>query len=526
MNKTFLVSLLTIGLIGLIGFHGVVTDAFSQPKLKSTQEINQTLNTASQPDKNSSIMQKIEKLEYQLDLETKSVEKRFEYFFKLSTVLGASVSIFVLLLTIFSINQGLKHRKDYLREREFYEKHEGNIISEQIDNMQKLGAVIALVEESFKLKLEQEQKVDDLYKDLAKNSEILNSILKDGEKKYAEVARDILSLKTVKAMEWPSLQDESLNMAATARNKYDSIILPVLQQQEKKDKYEFAKVLQLLGVSAFYSNHIDYALDKLGQADSIYKEDTPDKHEYDRAYTKHFLGVIVKNWWIDTSVQGSNIEEARRYLVEAFEIVKKDQKQFLTPVTLVEVLSYLEGRQQEALKLIDEIFARFDRISKSEMDANQRSLFLRLHLLKGNLLLNAGKNKEAWGFYEQAFNEDQSNAFAHLSFAHALPPEKAVEAGEHWEKGLGLLSNVIKKREITTRVTALVWGIVASHNLGNEDSKKNYIKDIESIAINIHGIMGRVPLFFSPLSKQLLNLSDIKSELLKYLNKSETVSSS
>jgi tetratricopeptide (TPR) repeat protein len=523
MNRTFLVSLVMFGVIGLVAFNSAVTDAFSQEKLKTNQEANPALITTSQPDKISSIIQKIEKLEY----ETKSAEKRFDDFSKIFTYLGAFITIFVLILTIFSIYQGLQHHKDYLRERAFYEQHqqenlkrEGNILSEQIDNMHKLGGVIDLVEKSFNLKFSQEQKMEDLYEDLKKNSEILDSIIEDGEKKYAEVARDILSLETVKAMKWPSLPDESLNMAEKAGNKFDSIILPVLQRQEKKEKYEFAKVLQLLGISAFYSNHIDYALVKLGQADSIYKEDTPDKHKYSRAYTKHFLGVIVKNWRIETSVKGSNIEEARQYLSEAYEIIKRDPDQFLIPVTLAEVLSYLEERQQEASELIDEIFARFNRIPKSGMDENQRSLFLRLHLLKGNLALKSGKINEACGLYEQAFNEDQSNAFAHLSFAHALSQDEAVKAREHWENGLKLLSMATKKREITTRVTALVWGIVAAHNLGNENNKDDYIKDLKSIEINIHGIGGRLPLFFSPLSKQLLNLSDIKNELLKYLNES------
>jgi tetratricopeptide (TPR) repeat protein len=224
-----------------------------------------------------------------------------------------------------------------------------------------------------------------------------------------------------------------------------------------------------------------------------------------------------------SGVTGSNIEEAYGHLSEAFEVVKEEKRQFLIPVTLAEVLCYRHGRQQEADDLIDTLLKRFDELSSAEsLDANQRALLVRTYLLKGNLAFTANRISDACLFYKKAFCEDQNSAFAHLSFAHAVPPGELDVAKEHWQKGLMLIegSGAARKREITTRVTALVWGTIAAHKCDQAVSKERYTRELESISQSVRNITYRVPLFFSPLSKQLEELEELKSELLKYIGES------
>ena len=403
--------------------------------------------------------------------------------------------------------------------------HSSGILTQQIQNIEKLGAVIDLVRKTFQLQHEREEKQINVAAQLDETNKLLDQFKNDYQKKYADAAKLILNFKDVKAMEWPSLQDEAQNIATRARSKFEDVSSFVLQEEKKKNPYIFAKVHQLIGISAYYSNDIALAFDHLHEADSIYQSNPPRPEDtMSRAYTKHFLGIAEKNWQLEDSATGSNIEVAQRHLSEAFEVVKEEKRQFLIPVTLAEVLSYRPEQQQKASKLIDTILNRFGEITKSEtLDGNQRSLLVRLYLLKGNLALKASLTKEASDSYKQASSEDSNSPFAHLSLAHSLPLENLPIAKEHWEKGLQLLdhSGSTKKREITTRVTALVWAVIAAHNCNDAATKEKYFKGLESTGKNIHSIANRVPLFFSPLSKDIVKFAELKNDLLRYLERRE-----
>lgn len=278
--------------IRLLGFQVSAADALSQPQTQSIRSTDTIHNTTVQTDSNSSIMQRVEKLEYRLDTETKSIEKRFEDFFKSVTYIVSFLSIFVAFLTIYSMYRGWQQRKDYLTERRFYEQratnseelqrlssvrdgqfatqqlqlgenvltHSSGILTQQIQNIEKLGAVIDLVRKTFEFQHEREEKQRDLVEQLAKTDKLLDQFKKDFQKKYSDAAKLILNFKDVKAMEWPSLPDEAQNIATRARSKFEDVSSFVLQAEEKKDPYGFAKVLQLIGTSAFYSNDIRFRL--------------------------------------------------------------------------------------------------------------------------------------------------------------------------------------------------------------------------------------------------------------------------
>ncbi len=565
MKKSFIGMLIIVAFIKLTSFQAFVADTFSQPQTQSTQNNALIHNASLQVDGNSSVTQKVDRL----DTEIKSLEKRFEDFFKYVTYFGALLGVFVAFLTIYSVFRTWQQHKDYLSERRFYEERAINledrqklsfehaiqmsnktsehnekssnqqfqlgenilsrsseILTQQIQNIEKLGAVIDLVRNTFDLQLKREESQSELLNKLTETNEIVDQFKKEFQKKYADATKLILSFENVKAMEWPYLPDEAQNIVTRARSKFEDVPSFVLQEEEKKSPYVFAKVQQLIGISAYYSQDIAYAFDRLLEANRIYQSNPPRPEDtLSRAYTKHFLGIAEKNWQLETSVTGSNLKEAQSYLSEAYKMVEKEKKQFLIPVTLAEVLSYQLEQQETASELIKKILGRFTKLRNSEnLDANQRSLLVRSYLLKGNLEIKTGQKQEACESFKQAFSEDPNSPFAYLSLALAQPPEEEVTVEDYWKTGLQLLERTgsVTKREITTRVTAIVWAIIAAHNCGDAAVKKGYLKSLNLTGKNIRSIAHRVPIFFSPLSKEPLKFTELKKELTQHFEKSPT----
>ena len=114
----------------LLFAHIVVERVFSQPQQSSTMTNSAAFSSASRSDKPYDIAQKLEMLEYKFDTETKALEKRYEDFSKSATFIMSILSIFVALVTIFSIYKSLQQHRDYITERTFF--------TEQVKKIEKL----------------------------------------------------------------------------------------------------------------------------------------------------------------------------------------------------------------------------------------------------------------------------------------------------------------------------------------------------------------------------------------------------
>jgi hypothetical protein len=510
---------------------------------------NPNVTTASTVSPNSSVLQRVDNLEYRLNLESTNSEKRYKDFSDVVTLVGSLFGGFIALFTIltFVINflRDQQQRKDYLTERKFYEEraintekrdtksaeqqinlgnnvltHSNDILAQQIDNINKLGSVIALVRDTFQLQFNREKAQSNLVEMLNATNKVVEQLQNDFQRKFDDAAQLMLNnFKNYKAMDWPSISDEALNLAARARTKFEGVPAHILEKEKINRPYELAWIFQLMGTSAFYANDIASALSQLKDADDIFNS-CPFRPDYGlkHAYTKYFLGLIEKNWQQETGVTRSNLKAAFDYLQKACDLVKEDNKQFLIPITFAEVQSYRDDQRDDANRLIDDILNRFDRIGYESLDNNQRSLFMRTNLLKGNILFKA-KDPTCCNWYRNVFERNKTNAYAHLSYAHSLPPNKAQEAGEHWKLGLNYLisSGAVRKRETTTRVMALTWAIVAATKCNDKNSLEGYGNELESASKNLQSIGQRIPLFFSPISKDLLTIEDLKNQLDQYL---------
>ena len=121
--------------------------------------------------------------------------------------------------------------------------HSSKILDQQIENIAKLGAVIGLVKDTFDLQLTRQKETSDLLDKFKNTEEIVEQFKKEAWKKYADAKKLILSFSNVKAMGWPSLPEESLPILAKALSKFGDASDFVLEEEKKRDPYDFAKVL-------------------------------------------------------------------------------------------------------------------------------------------------------------------------------------------------------------------------------------------------------------------------------------------
>jgi hypothetical protein len=496
---------------------------------------------------NPSIASRLMKLEFRVDSDMKLLEWRIDSIITAITFISTILGIILTLLAIYGVIRDRKLHKEYQSERAFYESRinkidnrqeqgfdqqlaigqsvlsrSSDIISEQIRNITNLGNIIDVVHRTHALQLQREEAQSDLQKKLDETSQIVNSIQADFTQKFVETKNLIFQLKDVKAMEWPKLPEELKNIAIRARSKFEDIPSHILHSAENKDAYDYAHMLLLLGTSAYYDNDIAFAIEHIKKADDIYKNQTsrPEDDKL-RAYTKHFLAIIEKNWQLVGSAVGSNLDSAAQLLTEAYGIVKNEKSQFLIPVTLAEVYSYQylhnKETQENASEFIEMLLDRFKNAGNIEnMNENQRILYARTYLLNANIDFIKGNFINSKNSCEKACDLNPSNPYAHLSLAHALFSAKE-EHIDCWTIGLNLLeqSGAVLKRELSTRVVAFAWGFVASHYAGNQESEWRYRKSIETVKDAVRQINYRRPLFFSPLSRSMVDFLELETALFQ-----------
>src|SRR5207248_5483048 len=119
---------------------------------------------------------------------------------------------------------------------------------------------------------------------------------------------------------------------------------------------------------------------------------------------------------------------------------------FLTRVTLIEILTYLDNERERAANQANEVLAELEELRRqNNLNANQSSLLVRCYLLRGNTELLDKRIQEAGRFYQKAVDVDPDNHYAILSIAQMSQDTKT----DLWQKGLNSLeaSGALKKRE-------------------------------------------------------------------------------
>jgi tetratricopeptide (TPR) repeat protein len=426
------------------------------------------------------------------------------------------------------------NRETYQHEREFFEKRASgadqnqhalvsqqlsmgatvlsrtdNMLAQQIEGITKLGAVIELVRDSFDLQLKRET-------DLKQITKLLDDFNGHYRNAYRNMAERTLSLK-VSRMGWTSLSLAQAELAAGARAEFRSIPESVLTESEKASPYEFAKVCQLVGTSSFYANDVGFADRLLRRARDGYRaQPFREDHRDPMAAASFFLGLVAKSWIEENRRLEDGLGDAKRCLEEAQDLLKSNKGEFLVPITLCEVLSYIQNDRRRAA---DALAGHIDVMSALETpDENQQKLLVRAHLLKGNL----AKAEVAIASYREAQRLDPKNPYATLSIAMLTEDVDKREQG--FRLGLSALreNKSLEKTEMTTRATAIVWAAVACHEVHDDKGLEVQLKTSDRLEAGTISTGGRVPLFFCPITKTLCRFDALRENLKAQLKPSAT----
>ena len=514
-------------------------------------------NAASQPLSASlpaSTQQSSEKLEQRIDLlerETAGVKQRLDDTFTMFVALGGIATLGIVVFGFLSWYREYQEQKNYRRERTFYEKHQsqerrdyrmdrwlherrearrarldetlasqqvesgikalGNLdgaLQAQIKNISGLGEAIEVVTKASNLRLDREQRH-------AQIETIMADFRKGAEKRYQTVEKHAMSFDGVGAMRWPSLPEDRRRKAISALRAFEHLDDFLKAEKREKNPLEYAKLLHFIGILAYYADgNVEASLDYLTDANVLFGEHAiPKEFEKYRAWNRHFLGVLAKNWPLRNEPDGTSLREARKLLQAAEDYLTMESGQFLTALTLAEVLSYLD-EPQLAKRKVDEIIGRIEKLQADrKANPSQEDLLPRAYLLRGNLSCTAGRNDQASADFGKVTELSPSNPYGWLSLALLKTPTSQEK--ETWIAGYNLLPKppASEKPETVTKVLILAWGIIASHYLGKSRLLIDYRKAFDANGEGLDKAGKYVPYFFSPLSKTLLTFEDLEKEM-------------
>ena len=401
----------------------------------------------------------------------------------------------------------------------------GEMLSKQIDGIAKLGDVIELVRKTFDMQLTRVGDVDKLVTRFTQTDAVLNSFTEHFRNQYKHVRDLITTFKDHSRMAWTRLTNQEEAAATRALTTFETIpqmvLDTILTEDGGRSRLELASIYELLGISAFYTNDIDEAVRCLERGLQIYgSEDAPAEHLFPQAFCCHFLGLVEKNWCHLDRPAEANLASAQRHLEEAARRLQTKKNEFLTPLTLAEVLSYSEPTREAARSQLETCIERLTSLKEeSGLDANQDALLGRALLMRGNIdYLNRDMN-QALNWYGRANSQNAQSAYAILSMAQATTNGESEVRVERFRTGLKLLegpSGPLSKREASTRISALAWANIAAREVADEAATGKYIKELEAAGSSARPVGRRVPLFFCPIEKTMVTFGQLRATMSKY----------
>lgn len=391
------------------------------------------------------------------------------------------------------------------------------MLSSQLDSIGKIGNVINLVNQVFDVQLKHQTGTVELQKEIDKLKGVLQNLDRHYETQYSAARQLILTFERKTRMDWPRLTKAEQDLAANARIIFNFVPESLIKQKDEETPSDLAQVYQFLGASAFYANDVEAAEKMLQKAYLVYsrlqgKGSTATKAPH--AACCYFLALIEKNWLSNGRDIEENLAEAKRYLEEAVDLLNDKFGEFLNPLTLAEVLSYSQANRLSARRILDETLETLNGIPKR--DPNQESLLQRAYLLRGNLDFLDGLYDPAYKCYEEAYSRNVNNPYALFSMAQIKSLKGLRQESHHYyQEGLDKLkqSKALEKQELSGRVLALVWAIIASHELEDRSQEDLYWNEMAIVGESAGEVNKRKPLLFSPATKTIDTFEHLKQTL-------------
>lgn len=392
-------------------------------------------------------------------------------------------------------------------------KRSEGMLSQQIDNMAKLGNVIDLVKNTFALHLKKEEEEAKLFEKLAKTTDVLDHYNEFFHRRFEEVQSMIEgSMRDMTAMSWARLSPDEAAVFQTASTQFESIPSFIV---EKKDEVAVAKILSVLGTSAFYSNNVALAVKHLERAHKLFSKHADRDEKLAAAYCNYFLALVEKSWIRTGQPLIGGLQNAVRHLEFSCAVFKQDPRCFLMEVTIAEIMSYIDQKLESAAETVSKLLTSLDGLK--QLNPNQNSIRARAVLIQGNVHFRGRGFEAAISAYLEGMGDYPKNPYFPLSIGHTQCEVGSSfdDAKSNLSKGLDLLysSGVLERRELTVRMIAIIWAIFASSCLKLPEKKAQHLLQFEQTLEQLNPVAGREPLFFNPLTKKVCTSSEIKAAM-------------
>ena len=522
---------------------GAPADSFAAPPpspLPSAQVAFQTTPQAVQPATTPNLEQRLELIEDRLNLalalkdeKIQDTRDRIDNIYKELQWVLAIVGLF---LAFFSIRDAIRHSKESNRQRgiddivktamtqqvrlgkiqvESAEKQS----SQQFEPVQSVSNVIDVVQKTLAFRLDQDKNVADAFNEIKRIKVERERI----RKLKIDAAIGILDhFANVSRMQYTALTDEQHKRGSKLVLLASELVVNELDEFIKERGFELAgRLFYTCGVIAYYDNDIVEArsfLDLAAQcraADHDAEARTNEKYRLRFAFIHYYRALIQKNW--------GDLSEASHEIQQSARLLEGRQSEFLTPVTMAEIHSYITGEEHRSRNDLQDLLQRIVQLESGQtaqgrvLDANQKRLRNRMLVLLGNTHFMLQQYQEALVHYTAAIghNADDYSALASVAQCFQALGDKAA-ATDHF----GRCSDAIersgdfrRKRERISRALVAVLAANAAKGCANSSRWYDYAREARDLLGGNLAVDGLSPKFFSPATKRLVSAQDLLKEV-------------
>jgi tetratricopeptide (TPR) repeat protein len=323
--------------------------------------------------------------------------------------------------------------------------------------------------------------------------------------------------KKMSRMDFATLSAEQIERGKRLRRLIEDVELDA----EADGREQVGSLLQIAGTLAFYDNDVVEArllLDRAAGAravDHVGALETDEAYRFRFAFTHYFRALIHKNW--------GDLSDARHEIEQSTTLLASRTSEFLAPVTMGEIISYIRGDEQRARVILDDNVRRMSdlhtarRNEGTDLDPNQKRLRNRALTLLGNTHFVLGEFDAAAGKYAEALTFNGNDYYAMCSLAQCnAAASKQPEAKALFTRCLEAIvrsGDFRRKRERSTLVTIATTAVVAATHSEDQLRRIEYAAELKELLSGNLAVADLIPKFFSQTTKRLVTSDQLLEEL-------------
>jgi tetratricopeptide (TPR) repeat protein len=283
--------------------------------------------------------------------------------------------------------------------------------------LRQVNEVIDTVGKTLAFRLREEEELREATETLKKLEKTVNVLRTEASETFNQLK---LQLPAISA--WSRITFTSLNPmqeASATRFLQQFRILPNWFRRESQEDLAMGQATYFAGVIAFVNNDIAYAMNLLDEAKRCRDRNSSSQDEQLQlwgAFVTYWMGLVERNW--------GSLDKAREYFDDSLsrfgphgKKIKKDE--WLTRLSLTEILMYDQTTRPVAKKTVEEILNEIGKITK-ETRTETKMMWARAKLISANGEMADGNFTEAKANYEEVLQVFPENYYALFSSALCL----------------------------------------------------------------------------------------------------------